>query len=116
MNRWLRNHCWEIGILLLTMAVFYGYARLLRTLDSGMALATGNFLQTAIFGAMAFFFGVFCVWMALEVAFKAFSRFMDIGHFEDAFEELRPHSQICFVVITFLALFYFFIRCCELAK
>lgn len=103
--KWFKNHWIEITGLGLFACV--GCA-------IGLENQPARFIGTLGFGMGAFFLGILCVWLSLLFCFEDFTRFIDIGHFEDAFDTLDPREQIFCVLGVFLVMFYFFIQCCHL--
>lgn len=112
--RWLRNNAKSISVLLLISAIFYWMSWVLHVPEFEVTVVNLNQLKILPLGASTFFFSILCVWLAFEIFFNPLNRFIDIGHFEDAFNELETYQQILTVAVVFLALFYLFIRCCML--
>lgn len=110
--RWLKNHWSEILSLIIMAFVFY----MLGTVSeiSHVKILNIKILNFLCFGASMFFIGILCTWIVMEIVFPPFNRFTDMGHLEEAFEEMRPQEQVFLLTGLFAIFAFLFIYCCSL--
>ncbi|MFZ5807075.1 MAG: hypothetical protein ACOY3I_07710 [Verrucomicrobiota bacterium] len=110
--RWIWNHWHEFLLITLLAAMFYALGGIPEIV--GIRICEVEVFSLACFGACLFFVGILCAWLAMALVFRTLNRFMDMGHFEEAFEEMKPQEQVFLIVGSFAGLIFLFAYCCSL--